>query len=120
MMARFSAKDARALMARTGVRTVGNRVCVVCGAPLPERRQKYCSKACSNKRHNKKAYKGKPRDVAGHKVSKCRYCGLRADSSEHKRRCTDAWQVHWFWCSCTPTERQLRDVADMEEANGKI
>ncbi len=118
-MARFTAKDARTLMARTGVRTVADRKCVVCGAPLPKERQKYCSKKCSDKWWSKGAFpRSKSDDVKGYKVNKCQYCGLRADSSDNKRTATDSRQVRWFWCKCTPNERQLFDVAEMEVGDG--
>lgn len=80
------------------------KTCVVCGAPLPPRRQRYCSEACSlafERRRAKDEYKptGRPslyRDkicpdcgvsFVGHiKTKRCKSCQAEADR-KHDREC---------------------------------
>jgi len=105
-------KDALKTSVRLGQQK--QTVCVICGKALPKGREKYCSEKCSKKGAKQKAAKGKVGSVTGHKVNKCRYCGLRGDSKDGQRVFTDSSEVQWFRCPCSPQERQLLHVAKVE------
>lgn len=91
--------------------------CETCGKPLPKHYSRYCCAKCRGVSEQGRVGYGKSKKVkvTGYKLNHCRYCGLRADSSDIKRRYTDTDQVAWFRCPCRPEEAQLVNVIRVGE-----
>lgn len=74
------------------VRNMAEKVCVICGKPLPPKRRKYCSEQCQRaaEKNAKHPYSGKPRgNPDAIWTTQCVDCGKTIICHIRSFRCTD-------------------------------